>query len=170
MLFTLPDTVLGLYQLHAAHPLSAIQFTPVVIAAAITACRDSDKVQVNAVRALGNMFAVQHSPSSQQPAHLQIPPSSCSSSQQPAAYTAPARHFSGSALESDTNSCGDVPCSQQHDSGQSCWWGDEWLVQGVQCLLLSLESSTDKVWFSSSTVHVSHSTYRSSPHKHCHRQ
>ena len=120
-------------------------------AAAITACRDSEKVQVNAVRALGHLFAVQCPHSSQHDAQ----PSS-RSSQQPAVCSATANH---DTPEEVVSSCGQVNCScgsashsQECDNGCSSWWGEEWLAQGTQCLVSGLGSSTEKVWFRNSTA------------------
>ena len=130
-----------------------VQRAPVVIAAAITACRDSDKVQVNAVRALGNLFAIQCPSSGQhQQAQLQGSQLLSSSSQQAAASAVSAKFQSTNASEGDAFSCGqgqrscsNASCS---NSGRTYWWGEEWMSQGIQCLLLSLGSSTDKVWLS----------------------
>lgn len=122
----------------------------------MTACRDSDKVQVNAVRALGNLFAFQCPPLSkgqqQQPAQLLAPSPPCPSSQQPAACAATSSVQSGSTPEGAACSCGQVQCSwggaSCSNSTCTCWWGEEWIGEGLQCLLLSLGSSTDKVWLS----------------------
>lgn len=127
-----------------------------VLAAAVTACRDSDKVQVNAVRALGNLFALPcPSPSQQQqqqPPQLLATPPSGPSSQQPAACAATSNVPSGSTPEGAACSCGQVHCSwggaSCSNSRRTCWWGEEWIGEGLQCLLLSLGSSTDKVWLS----------------------
>ncbi|KAL3153661.1 hypothetical protein ABBQ32_013262 [Trebouxia sp. C0010 RCD-2024] len=122
--------------------------------AAITACRDSDKVQVNAVRALGHLFTVQHPSLSQQ--REQLP--GCSSQQHPACAATTYLNSEGTPDDEVPScgqvncscgqvdcSCGSASCSQQCDNGRSSWWGEEWLVQGTQCLLSCLGSSTDKV-------------------------
>ena len=123
------------------------------IAAAITACRGSDKVQVNAVRALGNLFAIEYPPLGQhREAQLKGTRVLSSSSQQAAACAATANLQSTNTPEGDAFSCGQVQCScggaSCSISGHTYWWGEEWLSQGIQCLLLSLGSSTDKVWLS----------------------
>lgn len=146
-----------------------------VTAAAITACTDSDKVQVNAVRALGHLFAVQHPFLGQQHAQLL----GCSSQQDPACAATTDFHFEGtpddevsscgqvncSCRRADCScgqvvcSCGSASCSQQSDNGCSSWWGEEWLVQGTQCLLSCLGSTTDKVW-----LRKRHSSYGPVPY------
>lgn len=124
----------------------------------MTACRDSDKVQVNAVRALGNLFALQCPPLSQQQqaAQLVATPSPCPSSQQPAATAATASVQSGSTSEGAACSCGQVQCScggaSCSNSKRTYWWGQDWIGEGLQCLLLSLDSSTDKVWLSKQLI------------------
>ena len=40
-----------------------LQYDALVFAAAMTACQDSDKVQVNGIRAIGNLLAIQQIPS-----------------------------------------------------------------------------------------------------------
>ena len=40
-----------------------LQYDALVCAAAMTACQDSDKVQVNGIRAIGNLLAIQQLPS-----------------------------------------------------------------------------------------------------------
>jgi hypothetical protein len=56
---------------HEAHSLlivmlcavQRLQYDALVFAAAMTACQDSDKVQVNGIRAIGNLLAIQQIPS-----------------------------------------------------------------------------------------------------------
>lgn len=124
----------------------------------MTACRDSDKVQVNAVRALGNLFALQCPPLSQQQhqAHLLAAPPPCPSCQQPAACATTASVQSGSTPTGAACSCGQVECScggaSCSNSKRTYWWGKDWIGEGLQCLLLSLDSSTDKVWLSKQLI------------------
>ena len=109
-------------------------------AAALTACRDSDKVQVNAIRALGNLLAMK-----------------CTAlDQQPADSAAKQHYHPGSDNEGQFQTCGQVshscddPASatcSNCDSSRSSWWGVAWLDQGIESLVMSLDSSTDKVWF-----------------------
>ncbi len=40
-----------------------LQYDALVFAAAMTACQDSDKVQVNGIRAIGNLLTIQQLPS-----------------------------------------------------------------------------------------------------------
>lgn len=112
-------------------------------------------MQVNAVRALGHLFTVQHPSLSQQ--REQLP--GCSSQQHPACAATTYLNSEGTPDDEVPScgqvncscgqvdcSCGSASCSQQCDNGRSSWWGEEWLVQGTQCLLSCLGSSTDKVW------------------------
>ena len=113
-------------------------------AAALTACRDSDKVQVNAIRALGNLLAIE------------CPAPAVD--QQPADSAAAPHHCPGISSEGQVERYGQASCSddeQASTTGSSCdishgvWWGVAWLDQGIESLVSSLSSSTDKVWFCS---------------------
>ena len=143
----------------AASPAAAIvcslstvcrQLMCVLSAAASTACTDNDKVQVNAIRALGNLFAIQHCASGSQASQYQPDGLSTASSRQ----CQPERAVAGGAEcrgnnESSAHSCDQLcgPVSgSQYGAQHSCWWGEHWLDQGIDCLLMTLDSSTDKVW------------------------
>lgn len=129
--------------------------------------KDSDKVLVHTVRALGNLFAIQVR---DQPQHTAHPTGTSSSAAELSALTSCTgqEHLSSKTSSVNNSNCqtstsGIIDCDGDHTGAAgmqhvpTAWWGsvcqcDTWHQPALQCLLASLNSQTEKV-LSSCTVH-----------------
>ena len=128
--------------------------------------KDSDKVLVHTVRALGNLFAIQvHD----QPQHTPRSTGTSASSAELSALASCSRQRHSSSKVSavnnsncQTSTSGIIDCDGDHTGAAgmqhvpTIWWGnvcqcDTWHQPALQCLLASLNSQTEKV-LSSCTI------------------
>ncbi len=124
-------------------------------AAVMTACQDNDKVHVNAIRALGNLLAIQHLASAQQTPPALSPVLHDSAADRTAMHQHSVDANGSSSFGNigrDGASNGGAQEEEQaalasgaskDDCGQ--WWGEAWLGDSIQCLQTSLASDTEKV-------------------------
>lgn len=112
-------------------------------------CGDNDKVLVNAVRALGNLFAIRmqeptHDPASSSPSDNSMDTQTSCSSSTAAAEVLTRASNANQGVHGETS--GKAALLEENGA----WWGSlcqdqAWFHAGLQCLLASLHSQTEKV-------------------------